>query len=544
MNKILSASLISLSLTASINVMANEIGTDSIDFNDRELLAQQGREYLYDNDSTNDTTAINYLNRAIELGCWQSAEIMGGYHYHKSGTNAPRDINSTLYFYKKAYELGSPSAKVNVEAFTPLLPLCDSIAIYEKQAEQGDVNAMNRLAIAYFNGAGVIENEEKAIEYLKQAAEKGDLYAKRDLGMYYYLGIIVDQNIALGVSLIEEAANAGDPTSQFFMSCFYAEAMPFTKDNAKALEWYEKALAQNQRNALYNTATQYYDGTLRKQDYAMAAEYFERAASLGHANANSMLAFCYIEGTGVEKDVAKAIEYYKKSAELGNRNAFAYLGNLHLFTRHGVCDIAEARKWYEIASFYNVDVDAQLEYCRIASEFNQIKQQAEQGDENSICDMIKCYRLGIFVEQDENEAIKWAKKLESDYDKNVIIGNIYFGKKNPDYHKALKHYKLAGDEESIYDTEIAIEYSENVNRYKKDAANGNAEAMYNLAYCYANGYGVEYSNYLANEYYLRAADAGYADAMYEVAQMWRSSEGEGAKYNYWMDKYLEAIAEE
>lgn len=544
MNKILSASLISLSLTASINVMANEVVADTIDFNNREQLAQQGREYIFDNDSTNDTTAIKYLNRAIELGCWQSAEIMGSYHCYKNDSNAPRDIKNTLNFYKKAYELGSPFANACVEAFTPLLPLCDSIAIYEKQAEQGDVNAMNRLATAYFNGAGVIENGEKAIEYLKQAAEKGDLIAKRDLGIHYYLGIIVDQNITLGVSLIEEAANAGEATSQFFMACFHAEAMPFTKDNAKALEWYEKALAQNQPNALYNTAIQYYAGTLRKQDYAMAAKYFERAASLGHAKANALLASCYLEGTGVEKDVAKAIEYYKKSAELGNRNSFAMLGNIHLFSKHGVCDIAEARRWYEIASFYNVEVGAQLDYCRIASDFNQIKQQAEQGDENSIYDMIKCYRLGFFVEQDENEAIKWAKKLESDYEKNEIIGNIYFGKENPDYHKALKHYKLAGDEESIYDAEIAIEYSENFNQYKKDAANGNAEAMYNLANCYANGYGTEVSDYLADEYYLRAANAGYADAMYEVAQMWRRAEGEGAKHNYWMDKYLEAIEEE
>lgn len=542
MNKFLTASLIGVSMFTSANMMATEVGNDSVDFNDKEQLLHIGREYLFDNDTINDSMALAFLNQAVELGCWKSADLLGSYHYHKNGSIAPRNSEQAVCFFKKAKELGSPLAEYSIKEISPLLTLCDSIDTYEKQVVEGDVNAMNRLATAYFNGAGVIENDEKALEYIRQAAENGDMNAKRNLGMYYYMGEIVPQDISLGVSLIEEAANAGDPTSQFFMACFYVEAMPFRKDNAKALEWYEKALAQNQQNALYNTAIQYYAGTLRKQDYAMAVKYFEKAASLGHAKANSMLASCYLYGFGVEKDVTKAIEYYKKSVELGCVGSLEVLGDIHLFTEFGICDIAEARKWYDIASCYNINVDNKLYFCSIASDFNQIKQQAEQGVEDCIYDMIKCYRMGIVVKQDRKEAIKWAEKLVLDYEKNGMLGNIYFRMEKPDYKKAFNHYKLAEMRGLMCDVETAIEYSRNIKKIKKAAVNGDAEALYNLAFCYDNGYGVKACPFLAEEYYLRAADAGNESAMLEVAYIWERKEGVGAKYNYWIEKYENALS--
>ena len=45
------------------------------------------------------------------------------------------------------------------------------------------------------------------------------------------------------------------------------------------------------------------------------------------------------------------------------------------------------------------------------------------------------------------------------------------------------------------------------------AENGNAQAMYELSQCYRFGKGVEKSMRLANQWVIRAAEAGYAEAI-------------------------------
>jgi uncharacterized protein len=48
--------------------------------------------------------------------------------------------------------------------------------------------------------------------------------------------------------------------------------------------------------------------------------------------------------------------------------------------------------------------------------------------------------------------------------------------------------------------------------YKKAAAAGNPQAMYNLGWLYEKGWGVTQDDAQAREWYQKAADAGYATA--------------------------------
>ena len=62
------------------------------------------------------------------------------------------------------------------------------------QAENGDIRAQLALAIAYYYGRGVAQDNEKAAFWAKKAAEKGSADAQYALGTLYYHGKGVTQN--------------------------------------------------------------------------------------------------------------------------------------------------------------------------------------------------------------------------------------------------------------------------------------------------------------------------------------------------------------
>lgn len=73
----------------------------------------------------------------------------------------------------------------------------------------------------------------------------------------------------------------------------------------------------------------------------------------------------------------------------------------------------------------------------------------------------------------------------------------------------------------------------NVNRaipfVKKSAKRGNAEAQYNLGYCYEKGVGVEIDQNKAIKWYQKSAEQNYTDA--EYALMMAYAEGKGVEKN-------------
>jgi len=66
-------------------------------------------------------------------------------------------------------------------------------------AEQGDVDAQFNLGIMYYNGQGVLQDTNKALNWFHKAAEQGDVDAQFNLGHMYYngQGVLQDSNQAL-----------------------------------------------------------------------------------------------------------------------------------------------------------------------------------------------------------------------------------------------------------------------------------------------------------------------------------------------------------
>ncbi len=59
---------------------------------------------------------------------------------------------------------------------------------YSPIAEEGNSDAMYRMAIMLQNGLGCLANEDKAFSYMKKAAENGLPLAMHALGFMYFEG--------------------------------------------------------------------------------------------------------------------------------------------------------------------------------------------------------------------------------------------------------------------------------------------------------------------------------------------------------------------
>ncbi len=146
-------------------------------------------------------------------------------------------------------------------------------------ANQGDLDAQNRLGAAYLEGKGVDRNTAEAERWFRQAAEKGYAKAQYNLGVLYITG-------------------QGVPRNQ-----------------AEAFQWFSKAARQGLADAQYNLGVMYYQGSGVRQSYADALASYERAARKGHALAQYNLGLMYLEGKSAAKDPVQAYMWISLAAK-------------------------------------------------------------------------------------------------------------------------------------------------------------------------------------------------------------------------------------
>ena len=148
-------------------------------------------------------------------------------------------------------------------------PVDDAIALldagkYEEAAHQlqplaesGDAIAQHRLAILYFYGHGVPEDENRALELARLSAEAGNVDAMYLVGNIYVFGHTVPNE-------------ADDP-------------------DLEAAKWFHEAASRDHAEAEYNLGLLFLagKGVIRSQEEAM--KWIRRAAEHGHDGARNFL---------------------------------------------------------------------------------------------------------------------------------------------------------------------------------------------------------------------------------------------------------------
>lgn len=180
-----------------------------------------------------------------------------------------------------------------------------------RQAEEGDVEAMNVLAGNYNWGTGVMIDKDKAFSWWKKAAD------------------------------------LGHDESQYYIGVMYATGDGVKQDYAKATEYFEKAAAQDYADAIYQLGIFKRHGFGCRKNGEAAMGYFEKAAAMGNTEAMRCAAFMYYYAEGVKRDYKKAFAYYSELAKSDDNEAYWHIICSYWFGYGVEKDEAKARQWAE-----------------------------------------------------------------------------------------------------------------------------------------------------------------------------------------------------
>jgi hypothetical protein len=144
----------------------------------------------------------------------------------------------------------------------------ETIAVFRLAAAKGDVDAMFNLGLCYKNGEqGVEKDAATAFSWFQRAAESatgddghGHATAQCNIAVCYYTGEGVSQDDVEAVRWFELAAKQGLATAQHNLGFCYATGTGVTLDNAQAAVLFQQAAAQG-----HPGAQEFYEEVTKKQ---------------------------------------------------------------------------------------------------------------------------------------------------------------------------------------------------------------------------------------------------------------------------------------
>ena len=200
---------------------------------------------------------------------------------------------------------------------------------------------------------------------------------------------------------------------------------------------------------------------------ALAFKYLTYAANLKNPEAAFILAGMYKDGISVTKSSTEAFKYFKLAADEGDIPSQLITGDSYYKGQGTEQNFTMAHKYYLMA--------------------------AKEGNALGMASVASMFRMGLGTKADSNEGRRWASKSN---DK----GNPYGA------------FQLAQFEQD--------DYAANFDLIKRAAAGNIPIAQYYLAYAYENGTGTEIDSALAREYYEKAANRRYPDAVLAMARVY------------------------
>lgn len=218
-----------------------------------------------------------------------------------------------------------------------------SFECFFKAADQGDVVSNYYLALMYFNGQGVKEDEERAMHHLEIASESNHKEA-----MYLLSTKLEEINPARALILLEKCAALSDSEACYKLGKWYALGYNVTKNEKKAFNYYTQASELGNYSAMCNLGIAYANGKGVKTCKELAVYWFKRASEGNIINAKFNLAYCYENGVGTSKDLQSAINMYISAASNGHGESALHLGEIYM-NEETVKDYQSAMYWLNIA---------------------------------------------------------------------------------------------------------------------------------------------------------------------------------------------------
>jgi TPR repeat protein len=227
------------------------------------------------------------------------------------------------------------------------------------------------------------------------------------------------------------------------------------------------------------------------------------------------MGLCYLNGWGTEKDDVAAFMLFKEAADLGNGAGAACVGQM---LRDGI----------------GVGADA-------VQGFKYLREAAEEGDAIAWFELGIGYDLGLGVEVDKEEAAKWYTLAAADgnAEAQARLASVLAapGRSEGDFRKAMTLLEFATDQGSdfgdyfrgllqLYGARWLKPNPMSARLIALSLRDRNSVHGYRLlGRIYDHGGGVTRDPQVAAQWFLKAAEAGDAEAQAEMSLRYERSDG-------------------
>lgn len=387
--------------------------------------------------------------------------------YYLKGVFVWKDVDKAASWYRRAADHGSLEA---VERLANLFESQDNPAEsfrYHKQlADAGNLRSLKLVSDYYRDGYGVEKDAAKALSILMGSPLVEEPEVMYDIAQFHLDGEGVEVDVPLGMEWLDKAARGGFTPAYFMVG----EVMLFDEDEAndeKGIALLEVASNRGHAMAKYLLGQKYAESRCSVRS-ARAEHYLQEAHDLGVVEASILFSDLLIEGELVEPDKDKAYQVLL-AAKDKPESAF---------------------KLYKLAEELE---EESLDHLRTAAA-------------GGVTEAQYLYGKGLLSSKSASKREKGMSYLKLAAEKSMVPAM---------YHYGVNKLKDSPEEGIPYLIEASVE--------------GHAEAMLTMGHVYAAGMGRTQDNYMAYDYFKRAAELGNAEAQYEAGM--RAYFGEGILVN-------------
>lgn len=287
--------------------------------------------------------AFTLFRKAAKYNIKEAYFFLGELTYNGFGTT--KDFNTGLFYTKRSYDLGFSMAAwrlaMSYKKGEGVTRDNQKALEYYKEAEPelkirasiDDPIALGILGITYLDGFFEDTDFEKAYEYLSKSAKAGYAYIQPFLAQCYIKGQGVRQNIEEGIKWLTASAQKGHPPALLNLGRRFLKGDEVVKDINKGLRLIKIAADSSFSDALNALSFLYHDGKYTAKNDIQSFDYTKLALKYDQTNAAAFenLAFDYINGEGTNKNYVLAIQYLKKAFEADNSrtNILVNIASLH-----------------------------------------------------------------------------------------------------------------------------------------------------------------------------------------------------------------------
>jgi len=239
----------------------------------------------------------------------------------------PTNVSRALDLFQKSAEAGYAQAQATIGAlYLKGLPgLLDrdpgkGVNLLSSAVRSKSLTARFNLGMAYYNGDGVQQDGEKAVQWLQVAERQNFAEAQYILGVMTAEGTYgVPKNIAKASTLLRKAAEQEHKLAQKYLEKMKSSKLSVSRETRKPEQ--QQSIEYKSKPSKEETlleARKYYTGIGRPRDYGIAFTMLLPLAREGSPEASRLVGMMKLTGKGTTKDSKEAREWFLKAANNGD----------------------------------------------------------------------------------------------------------------------------------------------------------------------------------------------------------------------------------